>query len=43
MTQLRFGASGDLVFFHYDEYTLGGQEVGNARAYVLGLNLAALF
>jgi hypothetical protein len=43
MTQLKLGASGDLVFFSYDEYTLGGTPVGNARAYVLGLTLSALF
>jgi hypothetical protein len=43
MTQLRFGASFDLIAFHYDEYTLGGLPVENARA-ILGMaTLTAVF
>jgi len=40
---LKFGASADAMQFFYDEYTLAGQELGNTRAYILGLNLSALF
>lgn len=40
---LKLGASADAMQFYYDEYTLAGQEIGNARAYILGLNLSALF
>ncbi len=40
---LKLGGSADVMQFSYDEYTLAGQEVGNARAYILGLNLSALF
>ena len=40
---LKVGASADAMQFWYDEYTLAGQEIGNARAYILGLNLSALF
>jgi hypothetical protein len=43
MESFRAGASGDVMFFSYDEYTLGGTPVGNARAYLLGLTAAALF
>jgi hypothetical protein len=43
MTGLKLGASGDVVQFTYDEYTLGGTPVNGARAYILGLNLSALF
>jgi hypothetical protein len=40
---LKLGASADAMQFFYDEYTLAGAEIGNARAYILGLNLSALF
>lgn len=40
---LKLGASADAMQFFYDEYTLAGQEIGNARAYILGMNLSALF
>jgi hypothetical protein len=40
---LKLGASADVFDFHYDEYTLGGQPVEGARAYVLGVNLTAGF
>jgi hypothetical protein len=39
----KLGASGDVMFFSYSEYTLGGEPVGNARAYVLGLSAGAIF
>lgn len=40
---IKLGASGDLFDFHYDEYTLGGVPVGNARAYIVGLNATLIF
>jgi hypothetical protein len=40
---LKFGLSGDLIAFHYDEYTLGGAPVENARAYLGTFSLEALF
>ena len=40
---LKLGASADAMQFYYSEYTLAGEELGNARAYILGLNLSALF
>lgn len=43
MTGLKLGASADIVQFDYDEYTLGGTPIENARAFILGLNLSALF
>ena len=42
-TGLKLGASADAMQFSYDEYTLGGQAIENARAYILGLNLSTLF
>lgn len=42
-TGLKLGASADAMQFYYDEYTLAGQELGNARAYILGVNVSALF
>ena len=43
MTQLRFGGSFDMMAFHYDEFTLGGLPIENARAYLAMLTLTALF
>jgi len=43
MSGLKLGASADVIDFSYDEYTLGGTPITNARAYILGLNLSALF
>jgi Protein of unknown function (DUF3570) len=43
MEAFKLGASGDVMFFSYDEYTLGGTPVGNARAYILGLAATAIF
>jgi Protein of unknown function (DUF3570) len=40
---LKLGASADALQFDYDEYTLGGIPISNARAYILGLNLSAAF
>jgi hypothetical protein len=40
---LKLGASADVMQFSYDEYTLGGQAIENARAYILGANLSASF
>ncbi len=43
MTGLKVGASADVIQFDYDEYSLGGVPVTNARAYILGASLSALF
>lgn len=43
MTGLKLGASADAIQFSYDEYTLGGVPITNARAYILGANLSAQF
>jgi hypothetical protein len=43
MTGLKLGVAADAIQFDYDEYTLGGTPVTNARAYILGLNLSASF
>ena len=43
MTGLKVGASADAIQFDYDEYTLGGVPVTNARAFILGANLSASF
>lgn len=43
MTSFKIAVSGDLMNFKYDEFTLGGQPIQNARAYILGLNVTALF
>jgi hypothetical protein len=43
MLQLKFGLSGDVIAFHYDEYTLGGAPIDNARAYLGTFSLEALF
>jgi hypothetical protein len=40
---IRLGASADIIQFSYDEYTLGGTAIDNARAGILGLNAAASF
>jgi hypothetical protein len=40
---LKLGASADAMQVFDEEYTLAGQEIGNARAYILGLNLSAIF
>ena len=43
MRSLKLTASGDAMQFDYDEYTLGGSTISNARAYVLGLAASAVF
>lgn len=43
MTGLKVGIAADAIQFDYDEYTLGGTPVTNARAYILGLNVSASF
>jgi len=43
LTGLKLGVAGDVMFFDYDEYTLGGTPITNARAYVIGANLSASF
>ena len=43
MTGVKVGAAADVIQFDYDEYTLAGQPVTNARAFILGLNLSASF
>ena len=37
------GASADAVQFSYDQFTLGGTEIGDARAYILGLSGGLVF
>jgi hypothetical protein len=43
LLELKFGLSGDVIAFHYDEYTLGGESISNARAYLGTLSVEALF
>ena len=43
MESFKAGLSGDMLVLKYDEFTLGGQPIGNARAYILGLTVSALF
>ena len=43
MTGLKLGVGADVIQFSYDEYTLGGVPITNARAYILGANLSASF
>jgi hypothetical protein len=43
MTTFKVTASGDAMFFNYEDYTLGGTPVGNARAYIAGLAASFLF
>lgn len=42
-TNARVGASADALQFSYDEYTLGGLPIENARAYILSLTAGATF
>lgn len=42
-TNAKVGWSADAVQFTYDEYTLGGKPIENARAYILGLTAGASF
>lgn len=43
VSQLKFSLSGDLVVFHYDQYTLAGDTIQNARAYIGTFSFTALF
>ena len=43
MTSFKLSLAGDMIAFHYDEYTLAGTPVGNARAYLGTLSVTALF
>lgn len=42
-TDAKLGASIDAMQFSYDEYTLGGVPITNARAYIVGLTAGAAF
>jgi hypothetical protein len=43
ISNLKLTGSVDAMQFDYDEYTLGGSTISNARAYILGLALSAVF
>lgn len=43
LSQLRLVAAANIVYFNYDEYTLGGQPVTGAFSYLLNLGLSAGF
>jgi hypothetical protein len=42
-TDAKIGGSADAIQFSYDEYTLAGTPITNARAYILGLTAGASF
>jgi hypothetical protein len=42
-TDVKLGASADILQFSYDEYTLGGIPITNARAYIVGFTAGAGF
>ncbi len=43
LTSVKLSGSFDLIHFDYDEFTLGGATISNARAYIAGLSLDATF
>lgn len=43
MESFRVGGSFDVIGFHYEEYTLGGVSVDNARAYIGSADLSLAF
>jgi hypothetical protein len=43
MESLKLGGSANLTSFSYEQYTLGGTPVSNARAYLATVSLTALF
>lgn len=43
MTGFKIGLAFDMMQFDYDEFTLGGTPITNARALVIGLNMSAQF
>jgi hypothetical protein len=42
-TSLKFGATADAIQFDYSEFTLGGERIRNARAFLLALNASVIF
>ncbi len=43
VTSLKLGLSGDVISYHYDDFTLGGVPIGNARAWLGTFSVTALF
>ncbi|WP_394829284.1 DUF3570 domain-containing protein [Pendulispora albinea] len=43
MQSLKLAATGNVLQFDYSDYTLGGAAIGNARAYIGGLAVSAVF
>ncbi len=43
LTSLRVGITADMISFSYDNFTLGGAPIANARSYLAGLDITALF
>lgn len=43
LSGFKLAASADAVQFDYREYTLGGSPISDARAYIFGLSVSALF
>jgi len=43
MSSFKIALSADVMNFKYDEFTLGGAPIQNARAYIAGLGVTALF
>ena len=43
MTSFKAGLTGDIVDFHYEDFTLGGVPLEGTQAYIAGLDLSALF
>jgi hypothetical protein len=43
MTSLKLSLSGDVISYHYDDFTLGGVPIDNARAWLATFSVTALF
>jgi Protein of unknown function (DUF3570) len=43
LSSLHVGITGDVLSFIYSDFTLGGVPISNARSYIAGLDLSALF
>jgi hypothetical protein len=43
MTSLKLSLGADVISYHYDDFTLGGVEIGDARAYLGTFSVTALF
>lgn len=43
LTSLRAGVTADIIGFSYEDFTLAGQPIGNARSYLGAVDLTALF